>query len=420
VRLRRAVAAITNRGSFGAALTGASRHKFAQLGWPEGEVREAELSVASYPFMHASVFPGKVVVPAARVTAIFCSISDAAFVLDGKEIVFLPRQCKPGLEAFASRHCIPSPKIHEVWSDLAEPYIDTEYSAEQEARDFQSLTERGYDRKEVRALRRHIAPTMLAATWFTFEWGFYTTQDILRAFAIISPQQFTEQFYENVMEVALRPYRNIDTAAVSRLVGLKAFWDATWSELRLSPPPGLYARVTGRYLEPHRAYHTLRHLEECFALFDTARPMCMNAGEVLFALWLHDAVYLPKSRDSEEASARWAEKILNEAGASSDVIRRVRELILATKHDASPPSADAGVLVDIDLAILASDAARFEQYETQVRQEYAHVPDIVFRMGRAKILKQFLARPWIYTTSYFRERFERNARDNLSRSLARL
>ena len=218
MRLRRAVAAITNRGSFGAGLTGAPRRKFAQLGWPEGEVREAELFVASYPFAHASVFPGRAVVPAARVTAIFCSISDAAFVLDGKEIVFLPKQCKPGLDAFASRHCIPSPNIREVWSDLAEPYIDTEYSAEQEASDFQSLTERGYDREEVRALRRQIAPTMWTATLFTFEWGFYTTQDVLRAFAIISPQQFTEQFYRNVMEVALRLYRNIDTAAASRLV----------------------------------------------------------------------------------------------------------------------------------------------------------------------------------------------------------
>ena len=420
MRLRRAVEAITNRGLFGAAFAGASRRKYAQLAWPEGEVRETELFVASYPFAYASVFPGNAVVPAARVTAIFSSISDAAFVLDGKEIVFLPKQCKPELEAFASRHCIPSPRIREVWSDLAEPYIDTDYSAEQEASDFQSLTERGYDRKEVRALRRQMAPTLLTATWFTFEWGFYTTQDVLRAFAIISPQQFTKQFYENVMEVALRSYRNIDAAAASCLIGLKAFWEATWCELRLSPPPGLYARVTGRYLEPHRSYHTLRHLEECFALFDAARPMCTNAGEVLFALWLHDAVYLPKGRESEEASARWAERIFHEAGATSDIIGRVRELILATKHDASPLSADTGVLVDIDLAILASDAARFEQYETQVRQEYAHVPDIVFRMGRAKILKQFLARPWIYTTSYFRERFERNARDNLSRSLARL
>lgn len=83
MRLRRAVRAITHRGSFGAALTGASRRKFTQLGWPEGEVREAELFVASYPFPHASVYPGEAVVPAARVTAVFCSISDAAFVLDG-------------------------------------------------------------------------------------------------------------------------------------------------------------------------------------------------------------------------------------------------------------------------------------------------------------------------------------------------
>jgi predicted metal-dependent HD superfamily phosphohydrolase len=51
------------------------------------------------------------------------------------------------------------------------------------------------------------------------------------------------------------------------------------------------------------------------------------------------------------------------------------------------------------------------------RKEYAHVPDFFFRRGRAKILNQFLARPAIYSTPYFRKRFEAQARANIERTL---
>ena len=69
---------------------------------------------------------------------------------------------------------------------------------------------------------------------------------------------------------------------------------------------------------------------------------------------------------------------------------------------------------------LASDAIRFDEYELQIREEYAHVPEKFFRIGRARILKQFLARPRIYLTSCFSERFEPRARENIARSLRRL
>ena len=201
---------------------------------------------------------------------------------------------------------------------------------------------------------------------------------------------------------------------------LKAHWDEAWAALRLSPPAELYAQVTGCYLEPHRAYHTLHHLEECFALFGPARALCVHPGEVLLGLWLHDAVYQPKRRDSEEKSAQWADEILRAAGAPAEVGERVRDLILATKHEAQPSNADARVLVDIDLSILAAEPARFDEYEEQVRKEYAHVPDLLFRIGRGKVLKGFVARASIYSMPHFREPFEARARANIARSLARL
>ena len=170
-----------------------------------------------------------------------------------------------------------------------------------------------------------------------------------------------------------------------------------------------------RYAEPHRAYHTLQHLEECFALFD--ETSAAHAGEVLLALWFHDAIYDPKADDNEAASARWGAEVLAAAGAEPEVVERFRGLVLTTRHDAQPSSTDAALLADIDLAILGAAPARFAEYEEQVRREYAHVPGFLFRRERARILQRFLARPAIYSTPYFRQRFETQARANIERTL---
>jgi predicted metal-dependent HD superfamily phosphohydrolase len=93
---------------------------------------------------------------------------------------------------------------------------------------------------------------------------------------------------------------------------------------------------------------------------------------------------------------------------------------MATKHDAVPTNSDTRLLVDIDLSILAASADRFDEYERQVRQEYAWVPDFLFRRTRRSILEAFRSRAHIFNTDYFRDRFEAAARLNLDRSIGSL
>ena len=108
------------------------------------------------------------------------------------------------------------------------------------------------------------------------------------------------------------------------------------------------------------------------------------------------------------------------SGAPDETAGRVRDLVLATKHDAVPETVDARLLVDVDLAILGAPRGRFAEYEAQVRREYAWVPEPAFRTARAKILGEFLARPAIYSTPGFRGRLEARARENLARSIGEL
>jgi predicted metal-dependent HD superfamily phosphohydrolase len=186
------------------------------------------------------------------------------------------------------------------------------------------------------------------------------------------------------------------------------------------PDEQLFAEVMDRYAEPHRSYHTTRHLDECFARLEEARQQADRLYEIELALWFHDAVYDVRGSDNEERSASWAQAAVLAAGLDTTVGDRVRDLILATRHDGSPPAGDAALLVDVDLAILGSPAERFDEYEQQVRQEYSWVPGFVFKRKRAEILEGFLRRPALYHTEYFRSRYEAAARANLTRSIHQL
>jgi len=202
---------------------------------------------------------------------------------------------------------------------------------------------------------------------------------------------------------------------------LHARWNAVWTAMDLRRPQvATIEQLLANYSDPGRFYHTVKHLEECFSYLDHSRHLATYPAEVELALWFHDAIYDTHSKDSEERSASWAADVLWESGARPEVVRRVRELVLATKHDAKPIGADACLLVDIDLSILGTPTERFDEYEAQVRQEYHWVPEVQFRDGRQKILRALLARGNIYSTELFRSSLEANAKSNLQRSLTHL
>jgi predicted metal-dependent HD superfamily phosphohydrolase len=176
-----------------------------------------------------------------------------------------------------------------------------------------------------------------------------------------------------------------------------------------------------RYAEPQRKYHTVQHLAECLHQLDVLQAVATHPHEVAFALWFHDAIYDLQRHDNEARSADWARASAMALGmVDAAAPERIHALVLATRHQAQPATPDEQVLVDVDLSILGVDARRFDEYEAQIRQEYAHVPEALFRTKRAQVLHGFLERSRIYLTDAFHSRYEAAARANLARSLAGL
>ncbi|WP_396269653.1 N-methyl-D-aspartate receptor NMDAR2C subunit [Ideonella sp.] len=196
-------------------------------------------------------------------------------------------------------------------------------------------------------------------------------------------------------------------------------WALAWADVGL-PGQGHELRDTlwDAYAQPQRRYHTQQHLSECLALWEALRPHAQHPGEVGLALWFHDAVYEVKASDNEARSADWARQALLAAGAEAAVAQRVHALVMATCHAAPTATADQALLVDIDLAILGADAARFAEYEQQVRDEYAWVPGFLYRRKRREVMRGFAQRMPLYQTAVVRARLEAQARVNLMRYMA--
>jgi len=199
-------------------------------------------------------------------------------------------------------------------------------------------------------------------------------------------------------------------------------WNETLRLLGVAPTPALAALgedLLARYREPHRHYHTVVHLDDCLAQAQQVRTQFQQAGEVEFALWFHDAIYDTRKSDNEQRCADWARQSAVAAGVNAAAADRIHALILSTRHAALPLDPDAALLIDIDLSILGAEAARFDAYETEVRSEYHWVPMFLFNLKRKQLLREFLARPHIYSSSEYQRRLEARARANLARSIAR-
>ena len=199
-----------------------------------------------------------------------------------------------------------------------------------------------------------------------------------------------------------------------------AAWRRLWRDLQLQPPPGLRDQILAAYDDPKRHYHTRQHLRDSLRRFQAVRDLARDPLQVELALWFHDAVYRASSSDNEEQSALWARRSLLEAGADTEVAETVADLIRATRHDPVPPEGDAALLCDIDLTVLGAPRGAYDKYRQAIRAEYAWVPEVLYRKGRAKILQRLLGREKIYATEPFSRRLERRARANLTRELGEL
>ena len=202
--------------------------------------------------------------------------------------------------------------------------------------------------------------------------------------------------------------------------GLEPRFVATWRQCfpaaSAADASATWSALHRRYTEAHRHYHGLHHVAFCLGQYDLAVEGLREPGLVELAIWFHDVVYEPGKAGNEAASAALFRTLA--AGGPAASVERVAALILDTMHVDQPDDADAGYLVDVDLASLGQPWPHFLRDSRALRMEQQTVPDAEYLPAQARFLGRLLERRFIYCTPFFRSRYETRARHNIKRCLA--
>ena len=176
------------------------------------------------------------------------------------------------------------------------------------------------------------------------------------------------------------------------------------------------------YSSSGRHYHNVDHIAALLALSAEHAASLTDRPAVDLAIFYHDAVYVPTRSDNEAKSAALAYERLGALGLPAVQVECVARYIEATKHAGAEPTGESDLdhLLDFDLSILAAEPAPYETYAAAIRREYSIYPDLLYRPGRAKVLRAFLAMPRLYRVPALAARWEAAARANLERELAQL
>lgn len=195
---------------------------------------------------------------------------------------------------------------------------------------------------------------------------------------------------------------------------LRDRWSAT-----LPAATALVDPLLDRWFEPHRRYHTARHLAAVLQAIDDLAEPFHRRQVVALAAWYHDAVYRTGASDNEAASAELARGELTPYLSPEDVAEVGRLVEVTADHRVAPDDRDGALLCDADLAILASPEPEYRDYAAAVREEYASVPEAAFRAGRSRVLTALLDSAPLFGTEKG-SRLEPLAIANLRREIAEL
>eukprot|EP00850_Spirogloea_muscicola_P012435 SM000080S22950 [mRNA] locus=s80:289938:293695:+ [translate_table: standard] len=183
--------------------------------------------------------------------------------------------------------------------------------------------------------------------------------------------------------------------------------------------------IEAHHRQHHRHYHTFAHLRSLYNLYSRYAHFVADPCAFHLAIFFHDVVYEPRASVqgvNEKESAALFLKFARAAGLTSDLAEKINKYILQTFNhmEEIQVSEDLALFLDVDLAILGAAKNDYEMYAANIRREYMHVDEAVYKEKRANLLQEWLARSRLYRTDIIHQAFGDQAKINLTWELAGL
>uniref|UniRef100_A0A0N5B271 Inhibitor_I29 domain-containing protein n=1 Tax=Strongyloides papillosus TaxID=174720 RepID=A0A0N5B271_STREA len=175
-----------------------------------------------------------------------------------------------------------------------------------------------------------------------------------------------------------------------------------------------------------RPFYNLTHLHNMLQLFDQHKDRLHDRYAVAFAIFFKHLEYDSRSTETAKLSADQFKKFCSET--TFDQEGYVVNLILESENNCTDANLNIGTygnddihyLIDFDMMVHGESPEKYEIYKSKLRQEYSYLNEKEYKKERVKVLKLFLQIPNIYATKEFRDKYEEQARKNISEEIISL
>ena len=182
----------------------------------------------------------------------------------------------------------------------------------------------------------------------------------------------------------------------------------------------LFNEIKSKYSTALRFYHNMSHLDHLIVELNPVKNQIEDWQTIVLSVAYHDIVYNPLKKNNEEKSADIATDRLGQLNVSEEQKEECSQKILSTRRHAVSDHPDTNYFTDADLSILGSAPGSYSDYSQKIRKEYKYFPDLMYNPGRKKVLKRFLEMSTIFKTRHFQNKYEVQARRNITNELKSL
>jgi hypothetical protein len=177
------------------------------------EFFESSIGFRNYEFFPSTVYTrtGMRKVMAEEIDEIDLNAAPPALKIN-KELVFISAEFRLELEIFAKRNGIEVKSRFDIWDAILEPFIDTEFTAENSERNQENLKRYDLGKEQVTEWRDRVRESMIAYNFGTglWDWAHLGLWDLLNAYKLGLGEKLTKneytQLYWSSMEIALLSY----------------------------------------------------------------------------------------------------------------------------------------------------------------------------------------------------------------------
>lgn len=183
---------------------GENKSKNLLCGIGEARIKKDSIEICNYPFEPSIAFPEKDI--KANEIESLCIEFGVCKVFVGEDIIFVSAEKKEELKIFAEQNAIRLSKHSWNWDWILEPYLDTEFTKENEVRVSQRLMDNGIDEKEVNRLREEVGEQMFRYNFDTMLWDWCSLglYDVLSAMRAKYDSIKFRDFYNRAIEIEKR------------------------------------------------------------------------------------------------------------------------------------------------------------------------------------------------------------------------